>query len=189
MLINWNKHSMKPFMYTLQPGIFCLLHSSGFYFFFFKESPDPTSLNWFLDPLIQRLPWWFSGKESACTVRRHRRPGFNPWVRKIPWKRKWQPTPVFLPGKVHGQRSLVGYSPWGFKELDTTEHTHTHTVIYNTNFSKLQPKGRFHPVTSSVYVQWAKAGFSFFISKWLGRIQRRIFYDIWKLGELKFQSP
>ena len=46
------------------------------------------------------------------------------WVRKIPWQRKWQPTPVFLPGKSHGQRSLVGYSPWGHKESDTTKHTH-----------------------------------------------------------------
>ena len=51
----------------------------------------------------------------------------EPWVRKIPWSRKWQPTPVFLPGKFHGQRSLVGCSPWGRKELDTTEHTHKHT--------------------------------------------------------------
>ena len=47
---------------------------------------------------------------------------FNPWVRKIPWSRKWQPAPVFLSGKFHGQRTLVGYSPWGHKELDTTEH-------------------------------------------------------------------
>ena len=39
--------------------------------------------------------------------------GFDPWIRKIPWRRKWQPTPIFLPGKSHGQRSLVGYSPWG----------------------------------------------------------------------------
>ena len=39
--------------------------------------------------------------------------GFNPWVEKIPWSRKWLPTPVFLPGEFHGQRSLVGYSPWG----------------------------------------------------------------------------
>ena len=51
--------------------------------------------------------------------------GFDPWVRKIPWRREWQPTPVFLSGKFHGQRSLVGYSPWGYKELDTTEHTQT----------------------------------------------------------------
>ena len=43
---------------------------------------------------------------------------FDPWVGKIPWKRKWQPTPVLLPGKFHGQSSLVGYSPWHCKELD-----------------------------------------------------------------------
>ena len=50
--------------------------------------------------------------------------GFNPWVGKIPWRRKWRPTPVFLPGKSHGRRSLVGYSPWGHKESDTTERLH-----------------------------------------------------------------
>ena len=61
---------------------------------------------------------------TACQCRRCMRCGFSPWVRKIPWRRKWQPTPVSLPGKFHGQRSLVGYSPWGSKELDTTEHTH-----------------------------------------------------------------
>ena len=58
--------------------------------------------------------WWLSGRESACQYRRHR---FNPWVREIPWRRKWQPTPVFLPGKSHGQRSLVGYNPWGCKRI------------------------------------------------------------------------
>ena len=47
-------------------------------------------------------------------------PRFNPWVGKIPWRRKWQPTPVFLPGKSHGQKSLAGYSPWGSKESDMT---------------------------------------------------------------------
>ena len=46
-----------------------------------------------------------------------------PWVRKIPWRRAWQPTPVFLPGESHGQRSLAGYSPWGRKEFNTTEAT------------------------------------------------------------------
>ena len=46
--------------------------------------------------------------------------GFDPWVGKIAWRRKLQPTPVFLPGKPHGQRSLTGYSPWGHKELDTS---------------------------------------------------------------------
>jgi len=59
------------------------------------------------------------------------RPEFNPWVEKISWRREWQPTPVFLPGEVHGQRSLEGYSLWGLKESDTTERlTHTHTHIH-----------------------------------------------------------
>ena len=49
------------------------------------------------------------------------RPRFDPWVRKIFWRRKWQPTPVLLPRKSHGQRSLVGYSPWGCRESDMTE--------------------------------------------------------------------
>ena len=63
------------------------------------------------------------GKEPACQCRRHKRLRFNPWVRKIPWRRAWQSTPVFLPGESHGQRSLVGYSPWGHKESDTTKMT------------------------------------------------------------------
>ena len=64
--------------------------------------------------LVASLLSWLSGKESACQCRRH---GFNPWIRKIPWKRKWQLTPVFLPGKSHGQRSLAGPSPSGHEEL------------------------------------------------------------------------
>ena len=60
------------------------------------------------------LCWWFSGKESTYQCRTYR---FNPWVRKIPWRRKWQPTPALLPGKSHQQRSLVGYSPWGCKRV------------------------------------------------------------------------
>ena len=63
------------------------------------------------------------GKEFACQCRRHKRHRFDPWVRKIPESRKWQSAPVFLPEKFHGQRSLVGFSPWDCKELDTTEHT------------------------------------------------------------------
>ena len=50
-----------------------------------------------------------------------RKPGLDPWVGKIPWRKKWQPTPVFLPGKSHGRQSLVGHCPWGRKESDTTE--------------------------------------------------------------------
>ena len=55
--------------------------------------------------------------------RRCRRRAFDPWVGKIPWGRKWQPTPVLLPGKFHGQRGPAGYSPRGRKEVDTTEVT------------------------------------------------------------------
>jgi len=68
------------------------------------------------------------GKESACNagfnpwinpwIRR-----FNPWIRRILWRREWQPTPVFLPGESHGQRNLVGCSPWGHKESDMTEQS------------------------------------------------------------------
>ena len=67
-------------------------------------------------------------KETACNARR---PGLDPWVGKIPWRRKWQPTPVSLPGEFHGQRSLAGYSPWGFKESDMTEQLNQHTNAWN----------------------------------------------------------
>ena len=63
--------------------------------------------------------------ESTCQCRRPKRLRFDPLVEKISRKRKWQPTPVFLPGKFHGQRSLAGYSPWGRKESDMTEQQHT----------------------------------------------------------------
>ena len=53
--------------------------------------------------IFWELPWWCSGKESACQCRRCKRQGFNLWVGNIPWRRKWQPMPVFLPGKSHGQ--------------------------------------------------------------------------------------
>ena len=65
-----------------------------------------------------------SGKEPACSRGKTRR--FDPWGGKIPWRRAWQPTPVFLPGKSHGQ-GLVGYSPKGLKESDTTERLCTQT--------------------------------------------------------------
>ena len=68
------------------------------------------------------LPRWFSGKEFICQCRRLRRHRFDPGIRKIPWSRKRQPSPVFLPETYHEQRSLAGYSLWDHKELDT--HTH-----------------------------------------------------------------
>ena len=71
-----------------------------------------------LPPRDLGLPRWLGGKESSCQCRRHRSCEFSPWVRNIVWRRKWQPTVVFLPGESHGQRSLAGYSPRGCKELD-----------------------------------------------------------------------
>ena len=67
------------------------------------------------------FPGGASGKELACHCRRCKRHRFDPRVKTIPWRRALQPTPIFLPGESHGQRSLVGYSPWGRKESDTTE--------------------------------------------------------------------
>ena len=58
-----------------------------------------------------------------------RRRGFYPWVGKTPCRKAWQPTPVFLPGESHGQRSLEGYNPWGRKESDMTERLSTHSLI------------------------------------------------------------
>ena len=89
-------------------------------------------------------PSWCSGKESTCQFRRHR---FDSWVGKIPWSRKWQPTPVFLPGKFLGQRNLVGYHPWASKEIELSvcmhAHTHTHTHTHKSieNLSRNWPAG------------------------------------------------
>ena len=80
------------------------------------------------------LPWWLSCKEVTCQFRKW---GLNPWVGKIPQKRKWQPTLVFLPRKSHGQRKLVDYSQWGHKRVrynlvtkqTTTNYIHMYTNI------------------------------------------------------------
>ena len=84
----------------------------------------------------RELPRRFNREEPACQFRRHRRCWLSPWVRKIAWRRAWQPTLVFLPGESHGQRSLVRYSPWSHNRSDTTEatwHAHTHGTGKNTS--------------------------------------------------------
>ena len=96
------------------PAVKCILTSQ-------EDSPSKGNGN---PPKYSGLPWWHSGKESVCQCKRCRRPRFNPWVGKIPWSRKWKSTPASLPGKFHGQRSLVGYT-CGHKELDTTEPQRT----------------------------------------------------------------
>ena len=85
---------------------------------------NPNQKFWYLliYTVIEKtdFPGGASGKESACNAGD---PGSIPWVRKIPWQRAWQPTPVFLPGESKGQRSLVGCRLLGHTESDTTEAT------------------------------------------------------------------
>ena len=72
--------------------------------------------------------------------------GFDLWAGRIPWSRKCQPTPVFLPGRCHGQRSLAGYSPWGCKESDVTEHTEVCAM------SLSYCKASYHPCTNNLFL-------------------------------------
>ena len=86
-----------------------------------------------------RFPGGAISEEPACQCKRQKRQDFNPWVGKIPWRRAWQPI-VFLPGESHGQRSLVGYSPWGCRELDITEatwHAHGHSPVGNFSLANV----------------------------------------------------
>ena len=88
-------------------------------------------------PLVQgdSLPSESSAKPGQRICLQCRKPGFDPWLRKVPWRREWLHIPVFLLGEFHGQRSLAECIPWGQRESDPTEgltHTHTHTHIYKT---------------------------------------------------------
>ena len=75
------------------------------------------------------LPRWLSGKKFACNAGDIMRYGFDPCVGKVPWRRAWKPTPVFLPGESYGQRNPVGCNSWGHKEPDKTEHTHREYLL------------------------------------------------------------
>ena len=100
-------YSVFPIWISASSGWECLCRSHSF-------TPSSHHGAWYISSTkkVIGLSWWFSGKESACQCRRC---GFDLWVGKIPWRRKQQPTPVFLPGEFHGQRSLVGYSSWSHK--------------------------------------------------------------------------
>ena len=84
-----------------------------------------------------RLPQWLSGKESLAVQETQE---MQVWSlgQEILWRRKWQPTPVFLPGEPHGQRRLAGYSPKGHKKSDATEHTHTRIISKTWHLSPLE---------------------------------------------------
>ena len=130
------------------------------------------------------FPGGSAGKEPTWQWRRHKRNGFDPWVRKIPWRRKWQPTPVFWPRESHGQRSLVGYSLWGCKESDATEHSHTvlltltrtprYTVLCFTSTSQglhfclccLRIEGLCNPASSSSVGTIFPMSSAHFVSPW-----------------------
>ena len=87
---------------------------------------------------LMGFPGGTSGKESSWQCRGRKGCRFSPWVGKIPWRRAQQPTPVFLPGESHGQRILVGYSPWGCKSqtrLSNRAHTHKHPHRALINFT------------------------------------------------------
>ena len=109
-----------------------------------KEKIHPKrQLSFSLRPLV------FLGgvrdKEPTCQCRRCKRRGFYPWVGKIPWRRRWQPTPVFSSGESHGQRSLAGYGPQNCKDQDRTEATqHTQrqlvdfSIVNNSTYGKME---------------------------------------------------
>ena len=100
-----------------------LLHCRQILYQLSYQGSPGSCQNWIKLQDTWDIPGGASGKESACQCWRCKSRGFHPRVTKIFWRRKWQPTPVFLPGESHGQRSLAGYSTWGCKELDTTEVT------------------------------------------------------------------
>ena len=78
---------------------------------------------------------WLSGRESVCQGRRHR---LDPWVGKISWRRKWQSTPVFLPGKSHGQRKLVGYCPWDRRESNNSVQLNNYHLNFHFSWRTLR---------------------------------------------------
>ena len=116
------------------------------------KTPVPWSLQWQLRSHEMLYRWHNNGIFSLVVAQmvKHlpamQETEFNRWVRKIPWRRKWQPTAIHLPGKFHGWRSLVGYSPWGRKELDTTEGLHFHfsrRSDWEQNIQSIFPEGRW----------------------------------------------
>ena len=105
------------------------------------------------------LPKWPSGTEPSCQGRRL---GFGPWVRKIPWRRAWQPTPVFLPGELLGPRSLAGYSPWGRTQLSDWVCTHTYLsylMLFSFRVKMNIMRRKHHSVPKYVAKQCSHAAF------------------------------
>ena len=104
-------------------------------------SVHSTETTWRPLRKLMGFPGGTNGKEPAYQYWRRKRHGFDPWAGEISWRRAWHPTPVFLPGKSHGLRILVGYSPKGCKELDMTEQLSTHVRRLIGQWGNLNRKG------------------------------------------------
>ena len=107
-----------------------------------------------------KLPGGSAGKEPTCQHMRRKRCEFNPQVGKSSWRRKWQPTPVFLPGEFHGQRSLGSYSPWGHKESDTIEW-----LTLSHHFQDAPDRCFAKNTTSCSFLKWQTS--ASLIPKWI----------------------
>ena len=122
------------------PSLYIHYASMTFSVYNLSPSPDFRLFLFFASLRPEGLPRWHAGRESACKCEK---PGFDPLVGKIPWRREWHPTPGFLPGKSRGQRSLVGYSRWSCRirydeQLsDTCLHPSGHGEICNINVHKV----------------------------------------------------
>ena len=103
--------------------------------------------------MYKGFPSGTSGEESTCQCRRHKGCRLDPWVSKIPWRKKWQPTPVFLPGEPM-ERSLAGYRLWGHKESDVTEQGHTHTRTQCINEKPLNNHDIHYSINYSYLLFW-----------------------------------
>ena len=109
-----------PSMESDRVGHSCSDLAAAAYIHIYTHTHTRTHTHTYINKIIG-FPGGTSGKESTCQRGRPRRHRFNLWAGKMPWRRKWQPTPVLLPRDFNGQRSLVGYSPWGCKESHMTE--------------------------------------------------------------------
>ena len=116
-------------------------------------------------PLV--FPGGASGKEPACQWRRYKRCRFNLWVGKIPWRRAWQPTPVFLPGESHGQKTLTGYSQ-GCKKSAKTEACLPPSSLWGLTFLLMLVRSK--PRISITLVFFL---FFFFLSPWFSSRKRK----------------
>ena len=127
---------------------------------------------------ILGFPGGASGEEPSCQCRGHKRHRFDLWLRKIPWKRAWRSTPVFLPAEFHRQRSLAGYGPWGRKELNTpevTQHTQHACVTRKSNMPERinAETSAYHELFSGFNTEYLLSSFEISVLKQISEIPIR----------------